>query len=64
MARGEKSRERLLERARRQLRVLARNPEFASHAQRFVSALKIDVLYCDLAIIDSVIEFGRIASQK
>lgn len=64
LERGEKTRIRLLDAARACLRQVHSSAEGNRHAERFVSELSIDVLYCDLASINSILEFGRVVCQR
>ncbi len=57
--RGELSKAKLLKFAELTLRKAQRQPNYDGNAERFLKNLVIDILYCDLAVMKSVLEFAE-----
>jgi len=64
VARGEKARGRLLAAAKKQLQLVRRSAFSSRNAESFASTLRIDVHYCDLLSVSSVLEFGNIVNRR
>jgi hypothetical protein len=64
LKRGEEFKKKLLTYARERLVEAQSRPFYNGHAQRVVQELVIDILYCDLSVMKSVLEFSEELWQR